>query len=56
MITSAMGHTFRTDTFLQVVFDFGFVFVGILIAVMWVGNELPIDIRIWWLHTQRSSP
>jgi sugar transferase (PEP-CTERM system associated) len=43
MITSAMGHTFRTDTFLQVVFDFGFVFVGILIAVMWVGNDLPID-------------
>ncbi len=43
MITSAMGHTFRTDTFLQVVFDFGFVFVGILIGVMWVGNELPID-------------
>lgn len=43
MITSAMGHTFRTDTFLQVVFDFGFVFVGILIAVMWVGNDLPLD-------------
>ncbi|MDP1652068.1 MAG: TIGR03013 family PEP-CTERM/XrtA system glycosyltransferase [Rhodocyclaceae bacterium] len=43
MITSAMGHTFRTDTFLQVVFDFGFVFVGVLIAVMWIGNDLPID-------------
>jgi sugar transferase (PEP-CTERM system associated) len=43
MITSAMGHTFRTDTFLQVVFDFGFVFVGILIAMMWVGNDLPLD-------------
>ena len=46
MITSAMGHTFRTDTFLQVVFDFGFVFVGILIGVMWVGNEVPIDMGI----------
>ena len=46
MITSAMGHTFRTDTFLQVVFDFGFVFVGILIAVMWVGNDLPIDLGL----------
>jgi sugar transferase (PEP-CTERM system associated) len=43
MITSAMGHTFRTDTFLQVIFDFGFVFVGILIAAMWIGNDLPID-------------
>lgn len=43
MITSAMGHTFRTDTFLQVIFDFGFVFIGILIAVMWVGNDLPLD-------------
>lgn len=38
-----MGHTFRTDTFLQVIFDFGFVFVGIIIAVMWIGNDLPID-------------
>ena len=43
MITSAMGHPFRTDTFLQVIFDFGFVFVGILISVMWVGNGLPVD-------------
>lgn len=46
MITSAMGHTFRTDTFLQVVFDFGFVFVGIIIAVMWIGNGLPIDLGL----------
>lgn len=43
MITSAMGHTFRTDTFLQVVFDFGFVFVGVLIGVLWIGNGLPVD-------------
>ena len=41
-----MGHTFRTDTFLQVVFDFGFVFIGILIAVMWVGNGLPLDLSL----------
>jgi sugar transferase (PEP-CTERM system associated) len=46
MITSAMGHTFRTDTFLQVVFDFGFVFVGILIAAMWIGNDLPFDMSL----------
>lgn len=38
-----MGHTFRTDTFLQVLFDFGFVLVGIIIAVLWVGNGLPVD-------------
>lgn len=43
MITSAMGHRFRTDTFLQVVFDFGFVFVGVLIGVLWIGNGLPVD-------------
>lgn len=46
MITSAMGHTFRTDTFLQVVFDFGFVFVGVIIAMMWVDNDLPIDLNL----------
>lgn len=50
MITSAMGHTFRTDTLLQVVFDFGFVFVGILIAVMWVGNDLPLDMKLVALY------
>ena len=43
MITTAMGHTFRTDTFLQVIFDFGFICVGIVIAMMWVGNDLPVD-------------
>lgn len=43
MITSKMGHTFRTDTLLQVIFDFGFVFVGIVIAMMWVGSNLPVD-------------
>jgi sugar transferase (PEP-CTERM system associated) len=43
MITSAMGHTLRTDTLLQVIFDFGFVFVGVLIAVLWIGNGLPVN-------------
>lgn len=46
MITSAMGHTFRTDTFLQVIFDFGFVFVGVLIAVLWIGNGLPLNLGL----------
>lgn len=50
MITPAMGHTFRTDTLLQAVFDFGFVFVGILIAVMWVGSDLPIDMGLVALY------
>jgi len=43
MITSALGHTFRTDTLIRVAFDFGFVFVGILIGVMWIGNGIPVD-------------
>lgn len=46
MITSAMGHTFRTDTFLQVVFDFGFVIIGVLIAMSWVGNGLPVNLGL----------
>lgn len=46
MITSAMGHTFRTDTFLQVVFDFGFIIVGVLIAMSWVGNGLPVNLGL----------
>jgi len=37
-----MGHTVRTTTLLQILFDFGFVFVGILIAAMWVRSGLPI--------------
>ena len=43
MIKSALGHTVRTTTLLQILFDFGFVFVGILIAAMWVRSGLPID-------------
>jgi sugar transferase (PEP-CTERM system associated) len=42
MITSALGHTFRTDTLVRVAFDFGFVFVGILIAAMWIGSGIPV--------------
>lgn len=40
---SMLGHIFRPDTLLEVFFDFGFVFVGCIIAVMWVKNGLPID-------------
>lgn len=43
MITSALGHTFRTATLMRVATDFAFVFVGILIAAMWIGNGMPID-------------
>jgi sugar transferase (PEP-CTERM system associated) len=43
MTMTTMGHIFRPDTLLEVIFDFGFVFVGILIAVMWVKNGLPVD-------------
>lgn len=43
MTTFVLGHTFRTNTFLEVVLDFGFVIVGILIATLWVSNGLPVD-------------
>lgn len=43
MITSALGHTFRTDTLIRVAMDFGFVFVGIIVAVMWVSSGIPVD-------------
>lgn len=46
MIKSALGHTFRTATLLQVLFDFGFVFVGIFIAILWIRGGLPIDILV----------
>lgn len=38
-----MGHTVRTSTILEAVFDFGFVIVGVLIALLWVGSGLPLD-------------
>lgn len=46
MIQSALGHTVRTATLLQVFFDFGFVFVGVVIAAMWVKGGLPIDFMV----------
>lgn len=46
MIKSVLGHTVRPTTLLQLLFDFGFVFVGILIAVMWVRSGLPIDMVV----------
>ncbi len=46
MTTSVMGHTLRGDTLLQIVFDFGFVVVGMLTAVLWVGNGLPVDLAV----------
>ena len=46
MVQSVLGHTVRTATLLQVFFDFGFVFVGIVIAAMWVKGGLPIDFMV----------
>ena len=43
MTSSGKGHTLNLNTLLEVIFDFGFVFVGILIGVLWVGNGLPVD-------------
>lgn len=43
MIKTALGHTLRTATLLQILIDFSFIFVGILIAAMWVRSGLPID-------------
>ena len=42
----ADGHSLRPDTFLNVVFDFGFVFVGVIVGVLWVENGLPVDGRV----------
>jgi sugar transferase (PEP-CTERM system associated) len=43
MTSSAIAHTVRSDTLFQLVFDFGFVVVGVMIAALWVGSGLPID-------------
>ena len=43
MIRTVLGHTLRTATLLQILIDFSFIFVGILIAAMWVRSGLPID-------------
>lgn len=44
MVTNTMGHTFRADTLLQMIFDFGFLTVFVIIGVLWVKNGLPIDV------------
>ncbi len=40
---SISGHTLRNQTLLEAVLDFGFVIVGVLIATLWVENNLPVD-------------
>lgn len=42
MTISSHGH-FRPDTFFTAVFDFGFVFIGAFVGVLWVGNGLPVN-------------
>ncbi|MBK7768774.1 MAG: hypothetical protein IPI44_23725 [Sulfuritalea sp.] len=43
MATFVSGHAVRINTALEVIFDFGFVIVGVLIASLWVGNGLPLN-------------
>lgn len=45
MTTFVSGHAVRINTVLEVIFDFGFVIVGVLIASLWVGNGLPLNYR-----------
>ncbi|MBL8449941.1 MAG: TIGR03013 family PEP-CTERM/XrtA system glycosyltransferase [Dechloromonas sp.] len=40
------NHWVRWRTLLQVLFDFSFVFVAMIIATLWVGAGLPIDIAM----------
>lgn len=39
-----LGHGLRLHTVLQAVLDFGFVFVGIIVAVLWLDSGLPVNI------------
>lgn len=39
-----LGHGLRLHTVMQVVLDFGFVFVGIVVAALWLASGLPISI------------
>ncbi|HTJ97276.1 MAG TPA: TIGR03013 family XrtA/PEP-CTERM system glycosyltransferase [Rhodocyclaceae bacterium] len=41
--TMVLGHAFRLNTLLQAFLDFGFVFVGIVTAALWINNGLPVD-------------
>ena len=55
MIASALGHIVRFDTLLQAAFDFGFVFVGVLVGVMWIGNGLPVDLPLVGIYATALS-
>ena len=39
-----LGHGLRMHTVLQALLDFGFVFVGIVVAVLWLDSGLPVNI------------
>lgn len=39
-----LGHGLRLHTALQAVLDFGFVFVGVIVAALWLGSGLPVNI------------
>lgn len=39
------GHWFRWRQVAEMLFDFSFVIVGIIIALMWVGNGLPVNYK-----------
>lgn len=43
MAGASLEHTFRPDTLLRALFDFGFVVVAVFIAAAWVGNGLPVN-------------
>lgn len=38
-----LGHGLRLHTVLQALLDFGFVFVGIVVAVLWLDSGLPVN-------------
>jgi sugar transferase (PEP-CTERM system associated) len=39
-----LGHGLRRITVMQAFLDFGFVFVGIVVAVLWLDSGLPVDV------------
>ncbi len=39
-----MGHSVRLNTLIQLVLDFGFVFVGVLTAALWFHHDLPVNL------------
>jgi sugar transferase (PEP-CTERM system associated) len=43
LTATALGRILSRDTLLQIIFDFGFVFVGVLIGALWVGSGLPVN-------------